>query len=116
MVERALYLILRDCTLRELDPAEVLLSAVVQNGFHRLRAARTLTTRSAQLHDVPEAARSRFFELINALPDTAAGTNEASAFIALVCIPLCDVACEFLLLSINVVQYSGCVVVRELNA
>jgi hypothetical protein len=70
LIERALYMILHDRTLRQADRAEELKRAFMSHGLYRLRAARNLKPTSAILQDVPEAARNRFFELINALPDT----------------------------------------------
>jgi hypothetical protein len=69
-VERALYMILHDSTLRQADRAETL-KQVLMRSRCRLRAARDLTTTSPCLQEVPEAARNRFVELMNALPDTA---------------------------------------------
>jgi hypothetical protein len=83
-LERTLYLILHDKTLQQADPTNTLERVILFNILFRLRAARALTTTSDELQDVPEAARNRFFELMNALPDTA-GMNEASALIALAC-------------------------------
>eukprot|EP00953_Heterococcus_sp_UTEX-ZZ885_P026556 14332-Heterococcus_DN1.PRE.2 len=64
-IERGLYMILHDRTLRQADPTEALKRAIVATSLYRLRAARMLKPTSKILQNVPEAARNRFFELIS---------------------------------------------------
>jgi hypothetical protein len=80
-VERPLYLICCDSTIREADPTESLYKALVHNNFCRLTAAKTLTAESKCLQRVPVIARERFLELLEATPITAGTafiTNNAS--------------------------------------
>eukprot|EP00953_Heterococcus_sp_UTEX-ZZ885_P011433 6617-Heterococcus_DN1.PRE.1 len=67
--ERQLFLIIRDDTVVRADPERKLIHAVFRERTLRLREARALTI--GQLLDVPEVARERFLQLMQALPDTA---------------------------------------------
>jgi hypothetical protein len=72
-IERSLYLLLGASIIRAADRRRTLRAAIFEPNYDkcRLHGARKLTKTSPMLRGVPKAAVNRFFELLQALPQTA---------------------------------------------
>ena len=82
LLERALYLMIHDQQILNADPNYTLMNALVINRWCRLRAVKLLDRESVRTFQcLPAVALNRFFELLDATPETAGKQNSTRLLI-----------------------------------